>query len=127
VTCVLVVDDNAMVRTAVRYMLQAAHHDVVEAADGAAAIRALGAAPIEVVVCDLFMPGLDGLQVIGEIRRLSPEVRVIAMSGGGFGGTVDLLPVARKMGAAESLRKPFTPKALLAAVERIMEPAPEVR
>jgi DNA-binding NtrC family response regulator len=66
------------------------------------------------------MPNIDGLEVIRALRREFPGVRVIAMSAGGFHGTVDLLSVAQRLGAAEILHKPFTVRALVQAVERVL-------
>jgi CheY-like chemotaxis protein len=68
------------------------------------------------------MPGLDGLEVMRALRRDFPSVPIIAMSGGGFGGTLDLLAVARYLGAAEILHKPFTQKTVLAAIARALRP-----
>lgn len=122
-TCVLVVDDDARVRRVARILLEEAGLDVVEAADGAAALRAFRDGSIDLMLCDLFMPGVDGLEVLRALRREFPGAKVIAMSGGGFGGTVDLLTVARHLGATEILSKPFVQKTLLEAVERTLRPS----
>jgi CheY-like chemotaxis protein len=123
VTRVIVLDDDPSVRTMTRILLEEAGLDVVEAADGTAAIRAFRDLGADLVLCDLFMPGLDGLEVIRTLRREFPSVKVIAMSGGGFGGTLDLLSVARHLGAAEILHKPFTQQSVLAAIERTVRPS----
>jgi DNA-binding response OmpR family regulator len=73
------------------------------------------------------MPGLDGLEVIRALRRESPNVSVIAMSGGAFGGAMDLLSVARRLGAMEILRKPFTRRELLDAVGPLLQTSPSNR
>jgi CheY-like chemotaxis protein len=124
VTRVLVVDDDADVRTVARVMLENAGIVVVEADGGTAGIRAFRDAGADLVLCDLFMPGLDGLEVIRALCREFPDMKVIAMSAGGFGGTVDLLAVARHLGAAGVLHKPFTQEALVEAVERVLRPLP---
>ena len=117
---VLVVDDNAMVRATVRVLLETAGMEVVEADSGRAAVRAYQeAAPVDLVICDLFMPDVDGLEVLRQLRRLAPRVKVIAMSGGAAGGSVDLLPVARKLGAAAMLYKPFTQKTVLETIRQV--------
>jgi CheY-like chemotaxis protein len=121
-TCVIVVDDDPRLRTMTRILLEEAGHEVVEVADGAAAIGTLRDRGADLVLCDLFMPGFDGLEVIRTLRREFPGVKVIAMSGGGFGGTMDLLAVARHLGAAEILHKPFTQKTVLEAIERTLRP-----
>jgi DNA-binding response OmpR family regulator len=123
VTRVIIVDDDAPVRTTVRDLLEEAGIDVVEAANGSAALRAVRDATPDVVLCDLFMPDVDGFELIRELRRDFPGVRIIAMSGGGFAGRVDLLSVARHLGAAEILQKPFSRKEILAAVARNLRPS----
>ena len=123
-TRVIVVDDDALVRITARALLEAAGFDVVEIADGASAIQVVRTVGGDLVLCDLFMPGVDGLEVIQELRRQFPDVRVIAMSGGGFDGTLDLLGVARLLGASEVIHKPFTQRALLTAIERSLHPPP---
>jgi CheY-like chemotaxis protein len=111
---VLVVDDDAAVRGAVRALLEGAGFAVAEAADGGAALRALRGDPADAVLSDLYMPGRDGLELIRELARAAPRVRVVAMSGGPAAG--DMLRAARFLGAAEILAKPFDRAALLAAL-----------
>jgi DNA-binding response OmpR family regulator len=114
---VLVIDDEPETRHVIRRMLESDGHEVVEADDGAAGIRAFLQQPADVVVVDLLMPGKDGLETLQELRRLGNTVPCIAMSGG-VGG-VSFLPVAQKLGAAELLYKPFSQSELLEALERI--------
>ena len=119
-TRVLVVDDDLHARTVARAILEYAGIEVVEAVDGAAGLRAYRELGADLVLCDLFMPDVDGLELLRELRRESPDVKVIAMSAGGFHGKVDLLAVARQLGAAEILPKPFPAGGLVAAVERVL-------
>ena len=121
-TRVIIVDDDSLVRITARVLLEEAGFDVVETSDGTFALRLLQSSTADVVLCDLFMPGIDGLEVIREVRRQFPDVKVIAMSGGGFDGTMDLLSVARLLGASEVVRKPFTQRTLLSEIERTLRP-----
>jgi CheY-like chemotaxis protein len=121
-TRILLIDDDADARAVTRLMLETAGVAVVEAEDGAAGIRAFRAAGADLVLCDLFMPGVDGIEVIRELCREFPAVKIVAMSAGGFAGRVDLLAVARRVGAVEVLHKPFTQQALLEAVGRSLPP-----
>jgi len=121
VTRILVADDNAPFRAAVRMVLEAEGFEVVEAKDGAEAMRLFREVPVAVVLCDVFMPDKDGLETIQELRRESPGVKIIAISGGAFEGNLDLLGVARQLGAAEILYKPFNSTKLLEAVRRQLE------
>src|SRR4051794_1523597 len=97
---ILVVDDDGQIRLLVRAFLEAEGHRVTEVADGLEAIRAAGASPFDLVLCDVFMPGLDGIQTLRRLRQDLPALPVISMSAGGFGGKVDMLGVAALLGAA---------------------------
>jgi len=115
--CVLVVDDHEDVRISIRRTLEEAGHRVLDAADGELALRLLETTPIDVVITDLFMPRQDGIVLVRRIRQDFPAVKVIAISGGGFGGKLDLLKDAVLLGASSALRKPFTQDQLLGALE----------
>jgi len=117
---ILLADDDTRVREAVAMILEDAGYEVVQALDGDHAIKAFKAKPIDLVVCDLFMPGKDGLETIKELRKAAPGVKIIAMSGSGFNGAVDMLRTAIHLGAIEVLGKPVRRKDLLGAVERLL-------
>ena len=95
-TRILVVDDNAGVRTSARALLEAAGFQVVEAESGAAALRVLRSEGADVVLTDIFLPDTDGIELSHALRRDSPDLPIVAMSGGGK----DVLAVARSFGAA---------------------------
>ena len=123
---VLVVDDNPGLRLVARAMLEAAGHEVAEAGSGAEALDALCGRRADVVLCDLSLPGMDGLQTIRELRALQPGLKVVALSRVGLSESgVDVLGQARAAGAAETLCKPFDLAAVAAAVERALR-APDV-
>ena len=119
---ILVVDDDTEVRSAVRMMLERARFKVVEAGTGVEAARALRLHGADLILCDLFMPDKDGLEVICELRRESPSIKVIAMSGGGAKGIIDLLPMALRLGASGILYKPFDQAVAVAAINRFLFP-----
>src|SRR5437660_632768 len=103
---VLVVDDDVQLRGAVRAMLEELGHEVTETANGAEALRAFRRLGADVILCDVYMPERDGLEVLRALRAGPPGARVVSMSGGGnFHGTVDMLPLAGVMGAVAVLHK----------------------
>lgn len=114
---VLVIDDDGSLRGVILTMLRSAGL-AAEEADGLTALKALRRFAPDVVLCDLFMPERDGLELLRDLSRENPATRFVAMSGGAYGGMMDMLPVAQKMGAAAVLPKPFTLAELLAAVGR---------
>lgn len=117
---VWIVDDSPVARIALRGMLENEGFTVSEADDGDQIIGAPGYADADLVLCDMLMPRCNGLQVIRELRRELPGVKIIAMSGGGANGTADMLQTARYLGADEILYKPFGRTALMTAVRQVM-------
>lgn len=116
----LVVDDDRALCVTMRMTLEQAGFEVSVARDGNEALRVLAGGSIDLLLCDLYMPDKDGLETIQEVRRGNPRIPIIALSGGGFNGAVDLLPFARRLGAAEVLAKPFTGEALVSTVRSIL-------
>ena len=114
---VLVIDDEPFVREALERVLRSPSVAVVGAADAHAGLAALREAPVDVVIIDAILPGMDGLSAIKEIRREYPAVRIIAISGGGnFGlnayqpeaiSTSAYLAACKAAGADGTLAKPF--------------------
>jgi CheY-like chemotaxis protein len=117
---ILVVDDDKAVRTAIQTILEHNGFDVAVAEDGRAGVEAIKAETFDVIIVDIFMPGMDGLETIRLFNNHAPEVPVIAISGFMFRDSAkpapNFLSMATKLGAAYSLAKPFRPKDLLRAV-----------
>lgn len=118
---ILVVDDDTLILATVQMLLVNEGFEVVAVDQGRKAVLALERSPFDVVIIDMFMPGMDGYQSIKEIRRLDPGLPVIAMSGVMFressaGRLPDFLGMAAKMGATGTLHKPFRSVELLEAV-----------
>ena len=118
---ILVVDDDKAVRTAIKIILEHSGFDVVVAENGRSGVEAVQRGKFDVVIVDIFMPGMDGLETIRVFNKHAPEVPVIAISGFMFRDSgnpaPNFLSMATKLGAAYSLAKPFRPKDLLRAVE----------
>ena len=121
---ILVIDDDATLRSAVRRILERAGYDVLEAGDGEAGLRLHQEQGADVVIVDIFMPERDGLELIRDLRATSPEAKIVAMSGGGRSGKIDLLKDATVFGASRTLWKPFEMNELLAAVRDLLQERP---
>lgn len=117
---ILVIDDNSSMRDAVCEMLEQAGHVTIAAPNGQHAAQVHRAEPVDLIITDLFMPETDGLEVIFQFRQDFPDVKIIAVSGGGSRGLVELLTVAKKMGAHRAFMKPFAWEDLLAAVNELL-------
>jgi two-component system chemotaxis response regulator CheY len=108
----LVVDDDESDRVVLRTILERAKHEVFEAKDGAEALSQFQGHGIEVVITDLQMDNVHGLELITILRDLSPRPGIIAISATGEAQ----LDMARMMGASYTLQKPIRPDQLLNAV-----------
>lgn len=117
---ILLVDDEDAVLRLLEAVLAIDHHEVTTARDGNLAIAAVTNGTFDLVVTDLVMPDKEGLETIIEIRRLKPELKIIAMSGGGRGSADDYLEMAAVLGASKTLAKPFSSHELLAAVTEVL-------
>jgi len=113
---VLVIDDEATVLEIVRRMLEVAGHTVLEAGEGRQALEILDREAVDVVLTDVYMPNLDGIELIRHLRKKKTVPRIVAMSGQDASGPASVLELARRLGAAAILQKPFTNNELLAAV-----------
>jgi CheY-like chemotaxis protein len=114
---ILIIDDDDSLRDSLRRTLHKEGYTIMEAGEGSRGLKQLECQRPDVVLLDMFMPNKDGLETIRELRRTHPEIKIIAMSGGGFKGTVDVLHVAKMLGVRQTLAKPFTREQLLETVE----------
>jgi DNA-binding NtrC family response regulator len=117
---ILIIDDDPEILRVLRKVLESAGHEVTEAPDGKKALRWFAGRPTDLVVTDIYMPEMDGLELLMRMREAFPEVRVVAMSGGGFIDKSQILKAAGILGAREILEKPFTTEQILECVERAL-------
>jgi two-component system response regulator FlrC len=117
---VLIVEDDASLREALTDTLELSGHEVLQAADGAAALGLLEHRRVGLVVSDVQMKPMDGEQLLREIKRRWPELPVLLMTAYGM---IERAVEAMRAGACNYLPKPFEPEALVAEVARWMLPA----
>jgi len=118
-TQILVVDDDAHIRQVVRFALEKAGHEVREAADGRAALAEFAGSPADLVVLDILMPEIDGLEVCRELRRQS-EVPILFLSS--RDEELDRV-LGLELGGDDYVVKPFSPRELVARVKGILRRA----
>jgi CheY-like chemotaxis protein len=120
VTHILVIDDNRAVSSALGVMLAHEELDVSIAHDGATGIAAFGSTAFDLIMVDMFMPGIDGAEIIKAIRCLNPTIPIIAMTGfatrGLATGEDDVLARAVELGATCTLEKPLNRPETMRAV-----------
>ena len=118
---VLIIDDEMVIRNSLRQLLETAGHDVADASNGHIGMQMHAQTPFDLVVTDILMPEQEGLETIMEIRRTSPGVKIIAMSGGGRFIHAEVLDIAQKLGAQRILTKPFTSQHVLDMVAELLK------
>lgn len=117
---ILIVDDDPTIQLIAGELLRSEGHAVTNAGDGVEALKALVAIPADLVVLDMLMPNMDGLETIMEMRKSHPRVKILAISSGGPMGPHDLLRTAKLFGADDTLVKPLSFSTFGAAVERLL-------
>jgi DNA-binding response OmpR family regulator len=111
---ILIVDDEEPIRGLLRFALEAAGYEVTEAANGREGLDLYRQRPMDLIITDIAMPELDGLDMILELTRQFLHPKVIAISG--VGGEQNVLDVAKLLGARLTFQKPFSIPQLLDAV-----------
>jgi CheY-like chemotaxis protein len=119
---ILIVDDEPAVRFTLDALLRADGHRTFVTSGGAEAIDVFLRETIDLVFCDIRMPNPNGIETIVEMKRAKPYVTVIAMSGAGFLEDLDVLDFAKKLGADDSLRKPFGRAELVEILRKFLPP-----
>jgi CheY-like chemotaxis protein len=118
---ILLVDDDDQFRTMLSEVLTDAGYQVQEASNGQQALKLYESQPTDLVITDLVMPEKEGLEMIVEFRQLYSGAKIIAMSGGGRGGSQATLKMARAFGAQRVLAKPFSHQEILEAVSQVLQ------
>ncbi len=119
---ILLVDDEDLLREGVREILEMADHLVIEASDGVQALEKFAVNNVDLVITDVVMPNMDGVDFVTKLREMFPDVPILTISGGSrvvsarFG-----LDSALLSGANASLTKPFNAKQLLEKVQQLLE------
>ena len=122
---ILVIDDDRDLRETLKEALERAGYLVGAAADGRAGLKLLREHPVDLVITDIFMPEMDGIETILTMRALRPGLQIIAMSGGGSFDGLEFLQAAHQLGAFCAIPKPFDFRSLLGVVQAALEkPAP---
>lgn len=119
---ILIVDDSPMSRRVVRGILESAGHEVAEAADGLAALERYSLDKPDLVLLDLVMVGMYGLDVLQKLREIDRQARVIVATADVQSSTREM---AEERGSVGFVSKPITPEALLGVVNSVLEGRPE--
>lgn len=119
---VLVIDDEPGIARMIKLMLDDAGFRVVAASDGRVGIAKLDKERVDLIITDIIMPEVEGIELIRHAKAAHPSVPILAISGGGRAHNLDFLRFARSLGADATLPKPFRREDLLAAIAKILPP-----
>ena len=113
-TTILIIDDEASLRSIFQVSLERAGYRVLTAEHGKHGLRLLDQEKVDLIFVDIFMPEMDGMELIPLIRKTRPATKMIAISG--KSSVMDCLDAAKQLGAHDALKKPFSRQELLDAV-----------
>jgi CheY-like chemotaxis protein len=116
---IVVIDDEAGIRKMISRTLETAGHQVIAYEDGRVGLKHIESAPPDLLITDIFMPEMEGLETIRRVRVVRPEMPIIAISGVSIKG-MDYLHIAERFGALATLQKPFRPAELISLVDQLL-------
>ncbi len=118
---ILVVDGEEAVRGGLRRVITGAGHEVIEAHEGHAGLVFCSETPVDVVVVNLTLPDMDGVEFIRRLRHGCPRAKVVAIAGRPPYGAPDPLAIVTRLAGVRGLRRPFAPDGLAQAVKEVLE------
>lgn len=117
---ILVIEDEDEVRAMLQRVLERAGYEVVVAPDGDEGIRLFSENPADLIITDIIMPKKGGMETILDLKSEYPDVKIVAMSGGGRLGPEPYLEIAEVFGAVRIFSKPFRIEELLLTIQRLL-------
>jgi len=118
---ILIIDDEPSIRDTLERILRRDGHEVEKAADGRRALEAVSARPPDLVITDIYMPEMDGIEFLLSLNEATPDIPVVAISGGAIASAGFVLEDAAQLGAAATLAKPFEVDEVRSLVRRVLE------
>lgn len=121
---IVLVDDDESLRAAMTTILTRAGFNIHSTADGEEALRFIQKNPVSLVITDLIMPQIEGIELIVRLRKARPDLKIIAVSGGGRLRPETFLDAAKSLGAWKVMTKPFSTPDLIAAIREALGQQP---
>lgn len=119
---ILVIDDDEQIRKLLRQMLEPDGYEVAEAANGNEGIDEYRKTPADLIITDIVMPEKEGFEMIADLKEEFPDIKIIAISGGGEGrDTEECISGSKKLRVSYTLAKPFDRKEFLWAVSNLLD------
>lgn len=122
---ILVIDDEISIQNLFTQFLGSNGYNISAASDGREGMCLIKKKKPDLVITDVMMPEMDGLEVVREIRKMHPDLPIVAISGGMHGVQINFLSLAKKFGACRIFEKPVSLPTLLAAVQELLGTSPK--
>ena len=123
---ILIIEDDAALRETICDILEAANYEVKDTNNGKEGLAWHKEQLFDLIITDILMPDIDGLEIIMEIREKYPETKLIAISGGGYIASAQYLYAAEKLGSQKVLSKPFENEELISKVNDLLKKKPVI-
>jgi CheY-like chemotaxis protein len=118
---ILVIDDEETIRAIIRLVLEKDGHKVDEAENGGSGLKLVELHPYDLVITDMIMPDVDGIEVISSLKKNHPQIKTIVITGGSVMNEKEyLMKIGTLMNVNCVLPKPFRPEELLATVKEVL-------
>jgi DNA-binding NtrC family response regulator len=121
---ILLIEDEQQVRDLLREILEQNGHKIVGCQNGTDGIRLYKESSFDLVIMDVLLPDKDGFETLNALKQHDDNVNVLAISGGFAPGTVNVLHIAQRLGAKETLAKPFDLSDFLTMVDKLLSSPP---
>lgn len=118
---ILIADDQEKIRQMLKSLLEQYGHEITLAIRGSEALNPFRPDKIDLVITDILMPDIAGIETIRELRKVDADVKIMAMSGGGTIGATGYLRMAGMFGAKETIEKPFNVQDMLDIVSECLK------
>ena len=118
---ILIIDDEPHILLMLKKMLEKAGYEIDLASNGVEGLDLFSKRPSDLVITDIIMPEKEGLETIRAMTRILPELKIIAMSGGGRLSASNYLETALIFGASKIIEKPFSQQQMVSAVKELLE------
>lgn len=117
---ILIIDDNPHLLAALRQLLTLTGHTIIDVPNSSVGIAMHKKNPFDLIITDIVMPGKEGISTIMELKRDYPDLKIIAMSGGGGHEPYGYLDIAGRVGADRTVAKPFSSEALIETINELL-------
>jgi CheY-like chemotaxis protein len=117
---ILIIDDEPPIRLMLSKLFKSEGYTVSEASNGQEGLAKFNETPTDLIIIDIFMPEKEGIETIMELRGIHPDVKIVAMSGGGRNATNTYLHMAESLGANRTIEKPIRRDVLLEIIRSLI-------